>query len=714
MSAVPPLPVGSILDSRYEIEDALGRGGFSVVYSAIDRRREDRVVLKELAPAGSQRGGDGYLDLGSDAARLRSHFVEEAAVQSKFNVRGLVPIRGWFSENGTAYIVSERLVGAETLHDFLLKHGPLTVDGALDIFFQLLETVEAIHLRGVLHRDIKPSNVLITPNGAAYLIDFGSAREWQTTGDTSSTILFTPGFAPPEQFSTTAKRGPATDIYALCATLFQMIVGHPPTNAVDRSAGAELLGLDVLRSRAGSSVANAVEAGMTLNMTGRPQSIAELRALLEEDAAPSTGDDLLDLDERLYQSQRFSFDKRECPACGGVLEEAKPIAKNVCPVCRKGIVQQRRVDRHLCPVCRAAPLKRHENGAKPYICPHCGIGVLTYARKGLLSSQIVASCPECRSTGEFANGKFTLAETHGVGRQAPRASVVWKCDSCDGQFDEVADGQWEQVGPPPRRYTRLYPDEWANVAAGLPPGSGNAECDACGADFYLDSNTVTLLSAAHDPHRFAADYEGRRLRFEDLRWLAAGKSSPHAGFVCEQCHTEFDSMGEQLVLVHSTKKQLASHSGETRALEDWHRLARRLPQKGYEEELRDLLPRALREGYWRGDVGFEGQASLAWKGPAQRLDIDQEGTFTIDHAGASFGGLIKKWKSDRNGLVSAFVQGDDLSLETGDGEVAEFELEPMDLTAHLKSGPCTISLTAEDLAQRLRLPAMSFDAEEER
>src|SRR5579862_4256083 len=330
-----PLAPGTVLSDRFEIESVLGSGGFSIVDLGQDLARKDRVVVKELAPADARRNETGVLDLGADSHRLRRKFMEEGALQQKLRLPGLVQVRSWFSENGTAYVVLDHLPRARTLDSLLKSRHVLPVDEALIFFYALLDIVEGIHGKGILHRDIKPSNVLVEEaSSSVWLIDFGAAREWQSSAHTQ-TVLFTPGFAPPEQLSEKAKRGPATDIYALCATLYQMLLGQAPPSVSDRAAGIEP-DLAAVGRVAGPWIAHVLQLGLALKMGDRPQSIQELRDILKAQADIPHEYDLQTLDDLLHRSQEFGFRKRQCPSCGGVLSEPHPLRRGVCPVCREG------------------------------------------------------------------------------------------------------------------------------------------------------------------------------------------------------------------------------------------------------------------------------------------------------------------------------------------------------------------------------------------
>lgn len=709
-----PLPAGSVLQNRFEIESLLGRGGFSFAYLTKDHERGDAAVVKELAPQGSNRQEGGLVELESSeetAGRLRQRFLEEARLIAKLNVRGLLPVRAAFQENGTAYYATDHLATAKTLDALIRESGPMNTDGALDLFFQLLEIIEGVHAKGVLHRDIKPSNVLVTDAGTVYLIDFGAAREWQADVMANQTVMYSPGYAPPEQLSERARRGPATDIYALCATLYHALSGTPPIAATERVAGGHLRRLDVLRPNLDPAVAGAIEKGLSLPYVDRPQSIEELRELL----AKTTDDpleDLKSLDEKAVRLSRFTFGKRSCPACNGLLVEPKPLRSGICPVCRAGRIQKRDLYDRMCPACKISPLRPIENQSQPGLCPQCRFGVLSLRKKGLLSRDIIGTCLSCNATYHFGDQSMTRL-TPEPREEKPfeewldllnRGHRVWVCDGCNAQFDDLPDGRRAQMKPRPKGTVRAYfPDEWARIAEGLEPGSGNAECDHCGADYFIDGEWVTLVDADHDPHRFADGYLGRRLNLEDIRWVGAGKATGSPGFVCDQCHTEFDTDGIYLRLAHTDSARLRRHASKPHTLEDWHRIGQGLPQVGFEEDLEEAIRRELVQAYESGALSFDAAHLIAWKGPATRFDGNgAEGTLTIGSQEITFGGLLRKWRAPIDAVVSAEGDVDHLYLRiSGEREPAVFSVTPIDLVAHLASGDRTITLTGANLARRL-------------
>lgn len=699
MSAEPrPLPQGTLLADRFEVESVLGRGAFGIVYLAQDLQRNDPVVVKELAPAGCRRNQNNLVELPPEAAhRLRQNFLNEAKTISRLHVRGVLPVRLGFAENGTAYFATDYLPNAETVERLLQKEGRLEIDGALDILYQCLEILESIHSKGVLHRDLKPSNILINSNGEVTLIDFGAAREWQADASTTHTVLFTPGYAPLEQMTERAHRGPASDLFALCATIYEMLSGRKPETATERASGTPLTPLQTLRPDAELAITDAVEAGLSLKYTDRPQSIEAFRELLARETNAEGPRSLFELDAQMVRLQRFSFERRECPACKGLLEDPKPLRSGTCPVCHDGSVRKREIHAHQCPVCRASILKRFRNVDPMHTCPTCGTGWLNVKKKNLLRKEITATCMDCTAT--FTGDQLTEEARIKSGR----SDQVWRCDSCGCQLDERTDGRLElKAAARPGPYTVLYPEEWDCVAAGLEPGSGNAECTVCAADYFMEGENITLLACSDDPFGFAKANLGRLLTLEDNRWMAVGKFNPHPGLVCQQCHTEFDKDNDYLRLVRSPHRRLLQHLDEPNKLIDWHRLAQDLPTVVEEPTLTDRLLAEIVTSYERGEIGFDDANNVIWKGPTVNLDSSANGTLTITRTEFQFGGVFKKSKLPFDTIRSCRVEDNAVwFLIAGEAEPFGFQVEAVDLTIQLQSGRYTVELGMEQLAERV-------------
>ncbi len=221
--ATGALSLHTILHNRYAVEGLLGKGGMGAVYSARDTRLGDkRWAVKEMSTAGLATAEE--LGQGVDA------FRREAAMLASLSHRNLPKVIDNFEENGREYLVME-LVEGRTLSDLLKKRGrPLPVDQVLGWGEQLCDVLGYLHnLRPpIIFRDLKPDNIMVDKNGDVKLIDFGIARHF-TPGKSRDTVPFgTAGYAPPEQYGK-GQTDARSDVYALAATLHQLLTGRDPS-----------------------------------------------------------------------------------------------------------------------------------------------------------------------------------------------------------------------------------------------------------------------------------------------------------------------------------------------------------------------------------------------------------------------------------------------------------------------------------------------------
>ncbi|MGL4551271.1 MAG: serine/threonine-protein kinase, partial [Gemmataceae bacterium] len=203
----------------YEIDRLLGRGGMGVVYLARQVRFNRMVALKVML-AGTQAGDE-------EVARFRT----EAEAIARLNHPGIVQVFDtgeWTPPGGTPlpYFSMEFCPGGSLAGQ--LKGEPQTPAYAARTARDLALAAHAAHDAGVVHRDLKPANVLLR-DGTPKITDFGLAKKLDVDdGHTrSGTVMGTPSYMPPEQAAGEGV-GPAADVYALGAVLYEMLVGQPP------------------------------------------------------------------------------------------------------------------------------------------------------------------------------------------------------------------------------------------------------------------------------------------------------------------------------------------------------------------------------------------------------------------------------------------------------------------------------------------------------
>jgi hypothetical protein len=284
------LAVGQTV-GRYRIAAILGRGGFGITYRAQDGELGRDVALKEYLPAALAVRQDGTTvvprstSAAQDYAWGRERFVAEGRTLAALHrVPGIVLVHDFLEANGTAYLVME-LLGGQTLQDKVDRSGPLDQAAFDRLLPPLLDGLERVHEAGFLHRDIKPANILLDKDGQPTLIDFGASRAAIAGRTQAMTAVFTPGYAGVEQF-TAATQGPWSDIYGLAATLHFAITGRTPPNAVDRMLDDTSVPLAQATSPISPQARAAIDAGLAVRATDRPQSIAAWRPMFTGASAP--------------------------------------------------------------------------------------------------------------------------------------------------------------------------------------------------------------------------------------------------------------------------------------------------------------------------------------------------------------------------------------------------------------------------------------------
>ena len=288
MQAPDALAKGTILAGRYMLEEAIGSGGFGITYRARTLPFPgEEVALKEFFPrAVYLRSASGQAVVRADQeavlTRWTENFDRECGLMSALRGnRAIVNVRETFRDpvTETRFLVMDFVPG-ETMEQSVKEGRLLSGEQIERMLKPFLPELARMHHAGILHRDINPGNLMLTPDGGLKLIDFGSAREIPEKGGRLTTLL-RPGFAPPEQYNSRGGQGPATDVYALCASLYYALSGVIPPEGRARMLADELCPLEKMKQvHAGPSLIRTIERGMRLPREERPQSFEEMYSLL--------------------------------------------------------------------------------------------------------------------------------------------------------------------------------------------------------------------------------------------------------------------------------------------------------------------------------------------------------------------------------------------------------------------------------------------------
>ena len=266
---------------RYVVEGLLGRGASGAVYLVSDKRVKQNVfALKEVI---------------NPNKRDRERFTFEGEILKRLHHRALPRVYHSFEHDNLkrVYILMDYIKG-RNLED-LREEQPekcFSLPLVLALVSPIVDALIYLHSQDppIIHRDIKPANIVV-PIGAdeAMLVDFGSAKEYAPDGLTTVLSHRSPGYAAPEQY--VGGTNTRTDIYGLGATLYLLLTGTVPTDALsrvvrDRSTGADpLKPANLLRPIVPAAVAEALQRSMSLSSADRFETVEEFWQVLKAHAS---------------------------------------------------------------------------------------------------------------------------------------------------------------------------------------------------------------------------------------------------------------------------------------------------------------------------------------------------------------------------------------------------------------------------------------------
>jgi eukaryotic-like serine/threonine-protein kinase len=274
----------TILQGRYRIVRQLGQGGMGAVYEAIDQRLDTTVALKETL---------------FTEERLRKQFEREARLLARLHHPALPRVSDHFSEGDGQFLVMQFIPGDDLSEMMHRKRGPFPADQVLTWADQLLDALDYLHTQDpqIVHRDIKPQNLKLTSRGQIILLDFGLAKGQAgdisrvTTG--ASIYGYTPNYAPLEQIQGLGT-DTRSDLYSLGATLYHLMTGVKPPDALTRAAALvngqpdPLTPASVANPAIARDVDDVLAKAMAQSRDQRYANAAEMRKALHETEQAST------------------------------------------------------------------------------------------------------------------------------------------------------------------------------------------------------------------------------------------------------------------------------------------------------------------------------------------------------------------------------------------------------------------------------------------
>ncbi|WP_245847767.1 serine/threonine-protein kinase [Lentzea kentuckyensis] len=260
-----------LIANRYALLAELGRGAMGVVWRAQDQLLGRAVALKELHPP---------QDISAEERTvLEERMLREARTAGRLNHPAVVTVYDVVRENGRTYLAME-LVDASDLATVVERHGPRDSVWMAGVALQVLGALEAAHTAGIVHRDVKPSNIMVRPDGAVKLTDFGIAQAMDDPRlTTNGGIVGSPAYLSPDRLHGW-EASPASDLWALGVTIAHAVEGISPFERTSTASTlhAVMNEAPVLR-RASPQLAEVIRGLLTVD-PARRMTAAQARGML--------------------------------------------------------------------------------------------------------------------------------------------------------------------------------------------------------------------------------------------------------------------------------------------------------------------------------------------------------------------------------------------------------------------------------------------------
>lgn len=316
------IEAGTVLQNRYRVQKQIGQGGMGAVYVATDERFGSVVAIKETLVMESN---------------FRKAIEREARLLNSLKHAALPRVSDHFEEDNGQFIVMEFIAG-DDLSEMMEKAGKAFPEkDVVNWADQLLDALDFLHNQEVpvIHRDIKPQNLKLTPRGQIVLLDFGLAKgnPSDVSHQTAAKSIFgySRSYASLEQIQGTGT-DPRSDLYSLAATLYHLVTGIPPEDALTRAMHVLSEKDDTLRlasdvnPQISRGFAGILHRAMALNGNQRPQSAEEMRAMLRDSERYTVGSKAETVGGNVLQTDVFAQETRILPETN---VQAAPIQSQV-------------------------------------------------------------------------------------------------------------------------------------------------------------------------------------------------------------------------------------------------------------------------------------------------------------------------------------------------------------------------------------------------
>ena len=286
-------PNTTLQGGKYKIIRTLGQGGFGITYLAEQVMLDRKVAIKEffMKEYCDRDESTSRVTMGSEGSRdsvnrYREKFLKEARNIAKLNHPNIVKIIDVFEENDTAYYVMEYVKG-QSLREYVKQtsQSRLSEDEALKLFQPIKDSLGYLHENRVTHLDIKPDNILIRENGAPVIVDFGLSKHYSSKGTPTSTIKAagcSTGYSPMEQYVGITTFTPEADIYALGATLYNLLTNKKPPlpSDIDDDRSADKHLALPMPATVSEKTKQLILSMLTTDRLNRPQSVEDIIVMM--------------------------------------------------------------------------------------------------------------------------------------------------------------------------------------------------------------------------------------------------------------------------------------------------------------------------------------------------------------------------------------------------------------------------------------------------